>query len=224
MLDETCDVKPDLESLQSSLAKGSDRVEPSQESVGFAAEVLVELGDVIHIQEHVGTPTAPNESNWPPKHSYKTFVKDFQTEEEGENANSLSEDSNIISDTQEMGQTVSKSKSRLPGGFIESEEDEEGNDEQSVSDIPEGERKDKPEDDQETQEATAEKNPFELSNTGANSTTDVGVETHTTMGGLSGAIKGTKMNPEKVLGILKVIPCDDVGTARRSARFREKHH
>ena len=44
------------------------------------------------------------------------------------------------------------------------------------------------------------------------------------MGGLSGAIKGTKMNPEKVLGTLKVIPFDDVGTARLSARIREKHH
>ena len=151
MLDEAFDIKPDLDSLNSSLAKGSDYVEPSQESVAFAAEVLAELGDAVHIQEHVATPTAANESNWPPKHSYKTFVKDFQTEEEGENANSLSEDSNIIPDTQEMGQTVSKSKIPLPGGFIvpESKEDEEGNDEQSVSDIPEGERKDKPEDDQE---------------------------------------------------------------------------
>ena len=94
MQDEACDVKPDLNSLQSSLAKGSDSVEPSQKSVGFAAELLAELRDVIHIQKHVGTPTAPNESNWPPKQSYMTFVKDFQTEEEGENADSLSEDRN----------------------------------------------------------------------------------------------------------------------------------
>ena len=42
MLDEADDVKPDLDSLQSSMAKGSDYVEPSQESVAFAAEVLAE--------------------------------------------------------------------------------------------------------------------------------------------------------------------------------------
>ena len=48
MLDEAWDVKPDVDSLQR-LAKRSDYVELSQESVAFAAEVLAELGDVINI-------------------------------------------------------------------------------------------------------------------------------------------------------------------------------
>ena len=99
MSDEADDVRPDLDSLESSMAKGSDSVEPSQESVAFAAEVLAELGDVVNIREH--QQATPSESDWPPKHAYKTFVKDFQTEEEGENDESLSENSNIIPDTQE---------------------------------------------------------------------------------------------------------------------------
>ena len=52
----------------------------------------------------------------------------------------------------------------------------------------------------------------------------MGVETNTTTGGLSWATKGTKMNKKKVLGTLKVIPSDEVGTARHSARIRKKHN
>ena len=122
MSDEADDVKPDLDSLESSMAKGSDYVEPSQESVAFATEVLAELGDAVNIREHQATPT---ESDWPPKHAYKTLVKDFKTEEEGENDESLSEDSNIIPDTQERVQTAAKSRSPLPGGFIISESKED---------------------------------------------------------------------------------------------------
>ena len=127
------------------MPKGSDYVGPSQESVAFAAEVLAELGDVVNIREH--QQATPTESDWPPKHSDKTSIKDFQTEEEGENDESLLEDSNIILDTQERVQTAAKSKSPLPGGFIipESEQDQD----ESVRDTTEGLKKKKQDDDKE---------------------------------------------------------------------------
>ena len=183
-MSEADDVKPDLDSLESSMAKGSDYVETSQESVAFAAEVLAELGDIVNIREH--QQATPTESDWPSKHAYKTFV----TEEEGENDESLSEDSNIILDTQERGQTAAKSKSPLPGGFIISESVEDQD--ESVRDTTEGVKKKKQDDDKEAKEPTAAKL------TSAN----VGIETDTSMGGLSGVSKGTKMNPKKVLFFL----------------------